>query len=519
MYSREKRMKAVELYIKYGKSAAPVIRELGYPGRKTLREWHKQYLEEQRTGVARNGYSRRPRYTEEQKLMAVRHYLEHGRNYSNTTRTLGYPCRLELAKWCRELAPEKCKRSGGGLNYMEEQKSEAAETRDARTIGSYDETADPFPVPASRANGGCPQDNYSLRKEVESDVSEIDDLKRLREELRRDVKELREEKARVDEELKRAKLECDVLRVTAELIKKEPGVDWRKLRNREKALLVNALREDHPLKELLSFVGLCRSTYFYSRGRMIVFDRHAEHREKIRTLFARNHERYGYRRIHACLRREGDVLLEKIVRRIMKEEALAVSIKRRRKYNSYRGESAPAAENLLARDFRADSPNEKWVTDITEFALPAGKVYLSPMIDCFDGMVVSWTLSTSPDADLVNDMLDIAVGTLSKGERPVVHTDRGAHYRWPGWLSRMEAVGLPRSMSKKACTADNAACEGFFGRLKNEVFYNRGWQGVGIDEFMAIIGNYLHWYNKERIKMSLGAKSPLEFRRSLGLAV
>ena len=132
--------------------------------------------------------------------------------------------------------------------------------------------------------------------------------------------------------------------------------------------------------------------------------------------------------------------------------------------------------------------------------------------------MVSWTIKTSPDADLVNSMLDRAMETLKAGERPIVHSDRGAHYRWPGWLSRMEEANLLRSMSKKGCTADNSACEGFFGRLKNEMFYNRKWFGVSIAKFLDILNRYLHWYNEQRIKMSLGAMSPLEYQRSLNLA-
>ena len=101
-----------------------------------------------------------------------------------------------------------------------------------------------------------------------------------------------------------------------------------------------------------------------------------------------------------------------------------------------------------------EKPNEKWLTDLTEFRIPAGKVYFSPIIDCFDGMVVSWAIGTSPDAELVNTMLDGALACLPDGERPVVHTDRGCHYRWPGWISRMDTAGLIRSMSQKACCPD-----------------------------------------------------------------
>ncbi len=132
--------------------------------------------------------------------------------------------------------------------------------------------------------------------------------------------------------------------------------------------------------------------------------------------------------------------------------------------------------------------------------------------------MVSWTIKTNPDADLVNSMLNRAMKNLKAGKRLIVHFDRKAHYRWPGWLSRMEEANLLRSMSKKGCTADNSACEGFFGRLKNEMFYNRKWFGVSIAKFMDILNRYLHWYNEQRIKMSLGAMSPLEYRRSLNLA-
>lgn len=108
---------------------------------------------------------------------------------------------------------------------------------------------------------------------------------------------------------------------------------------------------------------------------------------------------------------------------------------KRRRYGSYLGEISPAPENLLERDFTAAAPNEKWLTDISEFQIAAGKVYLSPMIDCFDGQVVSWSIGTRPDAELVNTMLDAAIESIpGNSQRPIVHSDRGAHYRWPGWL-------------------------------------------------------------------------------------
>ena len=99
----------------------------------------------------------------------------------------------------------------------------------------------------------------------------------------------------------------------------------------------------------------------------------------------------------------------------------------------------------------------------------------------------------------------------------IIHSDRGVHYRWSGWINRMESNGLTRSMLKKGCSPDNSACEGVFGRLKNEMFCNTDWTGVSSSEFIDILNNYLYWYNEKRIKQSLGYLSPMEYRRSLGL--
>ena len=246
-------------------------------------------------------------------------------------------------------------------------------------------------------------------------------------------------------------------------------------------------------------------------------DKYVEARSEIKKLFDQNESCYGYRRIHTCLKKEGKVLSEKVVRRIMHQEKLVVYTSSRKKYSSYKGEICPEVPNILQRDFHALCPNQKWLTDLTEFALPAGKVYLSPVIDCFDGLVQSWTIGTSPNAQLVNSMLEKALANLRPDEHPIIHSDRGCHYRWPDWIQRVNEAGLVRSMSKKGCSPDNSACEGFFGRLKNEMFYGRSWYGVSLERFMKRLDDYIHWYNEKRIKLSLGGMSPVEYRRSLGL--
>lgn len=133
-------------------------------------------------------------------------------------------------------------------------------------------------------------------------------------------------------------------------------------------------------------------------------------------------------------------------------------------------------------------------------------------------MPIAWTIGESPNAELVNTMLDQGIALLKENEKPIIHSDRGCHYRWPDWIKRMEKAGLIRSMSKKGCSPDNSACEGFFGILKNEMFYDRDWESVSIQEFIFKLNEYIIWFKEKRIKMSLGGVSPMEYRRSLGLA-
>lgn len=310
-----------------------------------------------------------------------------------------------------------------------------------------------------------------------------------------------------------------MLEKVAEVLKKEKGADPRRMSNREKAAVIGALRNKYSLKELLELLDIAKSSYEYQALVLRAPDKYEELRRTIREEFRAGKGCYGYRRLHAKLKARGRRVSEKVIRRLMKEEQLVVLNTRRRRYNSYMGEISPAVENIIQRDFHADRPNVKWLTDITEFSIPAGKVYLSPIIDCFDGMAVSWSIGTHPNAKLVNTMLDQAISQLGEGEHPIVHSDRGGHYRWPGWIRRMEQAGLTRSMSRKGCSPDNSACEGFFGRLKNEMFYGRSWEGISVPEFIRGVDDYMKWYNEDRIKLSLGALSPAAYRHSLGFTI
>lgn len=509
MYSREQKIKAVKLWLKYDKSEADVIHELGYPSHKTLAIWHQEMQKEKETGIIRDRFDRYSIYTRKQMQDAVDYYLEHGRSLSRTVRALGYPSKQALAKWCEELAPERRKRRSGAVQFSIEQKKDAVIALCSRR-GSAKSVAE--------SAGTTREMLYKWKYELLGKECTMSKAKRQDDSLPNDKELLLAEIETLKEEVRRLKLEKDILEAAAELIKKDPGVDLKDLSNREKTVLIGALKSEHPLKALLYGLCLPRSSYYYQCQALSLESKYEALKGHIVELFDLNNRCYGYRRIHGLLAQEGTKVSEKVVRVLMDEAGLVAQAKRKRKYSSYQGEVTPAPENLLKRDFHADAPNEKWLTDITEFHIPTGKAYFSPVVDCFDGMLVSWTVSNRPDAELVNTMLDMATDTLSEGETPIIHSDRGCHYRWPGWLERIEKTGLIRSMSKKGCSPDNSACEGVFGRIKNEMFYNRSWTGVSIDSFMETLDNYLQWYNNKRIKMSLGGMSPVQYRMSLGIA-
>ena len=519
MYSHKERTRAVELLIQYDMSYSAVIQELGYPSStESLRSWYREY---RNNGELHTRYDKKDRYSDEDKRKAVNYYLEHGKCISRTCRKLGYPCRAILREWIDELAPDLkrcCKKPDTSVKLSLEEKKQAVVDLCSRT-GSADKVAHKYGVSRCSLYAWkkelLPEGSFQKMAKEKADICNTSETV---ETLKNEVETLKEQAADLQQQVYRLQLEKDVLEKAAEILKKDQGIRLDTLTNREKAMVIDALRDRYLLKELLEVFHMAKSSYCYQANAIKAPDKYEDIREQIRTSFTESGGCYGYRRIYVSVTKaDGSHVSEKVIRHLMKDENLVVKIKKRRKYNSYKGEITPAVENIIKRDFHADAPNVKWLTDITEFHIPAGKVYLSPIIDCFDGLPVSWTIGTSPDAELVNTMLDSAISTLKSDEKPIVHSDRGCHYRWPGWIERMEKADLTRSMSKKGCSPDNSACEGFFGRLKNEMFYNRTWEGVTIEEFIDILNTYIQWYSEKRIKVSLGGMSPMQYRRSLGL--
>jgi putative transposase len=395
MYSYGDRVRAVELFIKLGKRVRATIRQLGYPSKNALKGWHREY--EQRLGLPVGYAGRGPKYSQAQKEAAIEHYLTHDRCIAATMRALGYPGRGTLTAWVREALPEARKTIVGragrpsypealkqagviGLCSRQESAQAVAEKLGVcrPTLYNWKNQLLGPEVPASMKRNNNPPPAPELERQLES--------------LQRDIRHL---------QLKR-----DLLKKANEIVKKDLGVDLQLLTNREKTLLVDALKELYAVPELLTQLDLARSSYFYHRARVKLADKYLTLRQTITDIFELNHRCYGYRRLQASLTRQCITLSEKVVQRLMKQESLIVAKPKRRRYGSYLGEISPAPENLINRDFRAAAPNVKWLTDITEFQIPAGKVYLSPIIDCFDGLVISWSIGARPDAELVNTMLD-----------------------------------------------------------------------------------------------------------------
>lgn len=291
---------------------------------------------------------------------------------------------------------------------------------------------------------------------------------------------------------------------------KAGGWDPASISNRSKCELGERLRRATglPLRSITGFLRISKSSYEYHRARLALPPRREGLADEVERAFREEGRcARGYRFVHAALARGGVRVSEKVVRRLMRERGLRPVYLRRRRWSSYAGETDAAPPNLPLRedgthDFSAAAPNEKWASDITEFRLPGDsrKVYLSPVLDLFDGRPAGWSIGTRPDARLADSSLEAACAQLRPGEAPVVHTDRGCHYRWPGWKRICAEHGLTRSMSRKGRSPDNAAAEGFFGRLKNEFFHGRDWSGVGAEEFMERLDEWMRYYRSGRLR-------------------
>lgn len=268
------------------------------------------------------------------------------------------------------------------------------------------------------------------------------------------------------------------------------------------------------MERLLRIQGMPRSTFYYNVGAARPDKWGVERREIIR-IYHENKGRYGYRRITAEMLNRGYVINHKTVRRLMKEAGTVCRV-RIKKYRSYKGEVGKTAPNILARNFTASMPLQKLATDVTEFSMFGAKLYLSPVLDLYNGEILAYTIYDHPVLDMVLDMTQRLVKKVGVGTGAVIHSDQGFQYQNRRYQELLAGSGLVQSMSRKGNCLDNSVMENFFGLLKSELLYLQDFKSM--EHFRRELNGYIKYYNERRIKMGLGGKSPVKYRIDNGYA-
>ena len=275
---------------------------------------------------------------------------------------------------------------------------------------------------------------------------------------------------------------------------------------------MSELRLKYNLKILLKISKLAKSVYYYTLAKENKDDKNKEIIEKIREIFINNKERYGYRRITLELKNQNYNVNHKKVYRIMVKLRLKPLKRNKRKYSSYKGTVGKIADNLIKRNFTANNPNEKWYTDVTEFNLRGEKCYLSPILDGFNGEIISYNTSKSPNLAQIDDMLNKAFKKVGNLEGLIFHSDQGWQYQHQSYQQRLKNNGIKQSMSRKGNSMDNGMMENFFGLLKTEMFYDQENRYETLDDLIKAIDDYIYYYNYDRIKEKLKGLSPVNYR-------
>lgn len=254
---------------------------------------------------------------------------------------------------------------------------------------------------------------------------------------------------------------------------------------------------------------MARSTFYYHQRKLDNPDGYDELRKKIRKTFYKHKQRYGYRRVTDDLKNQGERVNHKLVQRLMQEMGLRAKVKGR-KYKSYKGDVGKKAPNVIERHFKADNPNKKWTTDISQVTIKDKKLYVSPILDMYNGEIITCAVSNSPNMKLVMRMAKKAVKKFDSVEGLILHSDQGWQYQHQNYQNLLKMNGIVQSMSRKGNCYDNAIMESFFGIMKNELLYLQDWKSD--DEFKKALREYIHYYNNDRIKLRLNGMSPVQYR-------
>lgn len=273
--------------------------------------------------------------------------------------------------------------------------------------------------------------------------------------------------------------------------------------------MIYELRHDFKVVDLIQVASIPRSTYYYWMKHHKRPDKYKEAKANIAEIYHEHKGRYGHRNIHIELGKKGIHLDPKTVLKLMKAIGLTCRV-RMKKYRSYRGNVGKAAPNVLSRDFTAEKPNQKWVTDVTEFSLFGQKLYLSPVLDLFNSEIIAYTIQSRPTYDLVSTMLEQAFEQLGPEVELVIHSDQGWHYQMEKYQAALVNRNITQSMSRKGNCLDNAVIENFFGILKTELLYLQKFESM--EHFRQELDDYMVYYNQKRMKKKLKNMSPVEYR-------
>ena len=265
------------------------------------------------------------------------------------------------------------------------------------------------------------------------------------------------------------------------------------------------------LELLLELKKMARSTFYYHLKRLKSPEKYKEIKDRISDVFHRNKGRYGYRRITLELQKEYPSINHKTVRRLMIELGLRCEVRKVR-YRSYKGETGKTAPNILDRRFKAERPYQKVATDVTQINIAGSKLYLSPVLDMYDGEVLSYTISETPNLKMVMDMLNQLYEKIKIPEGMLMHSDQGWHYQHAAYRKSLESHNIIQSMSRKGNCLDNAMMENFFGLMKSELLYPKKYTSV--PQFIKDLDEYMYYYNNERIKLRLNGLSPVQYREA-----
>lgn len=254
---------------------------------------------------------------------------------------------------------------------------------------------------------------------------------------------------------------------------------------------------------------MARSVFYYHLKRLKARDKYAVEKEAIQSIFHEHKGRYGYRRITAEMRNRGFVINHKTVQKLMQGMHLR-SLVRKVRYRSYKGKVGKIAPNIINRDFSASTPNQKWATDVTQINIGSTKLYLSPILDMFNGEIISYNISRSPNLEQIYDMLDKAFKKYDNLDKLIIHSDQGWQYQHIGYIKRLQERHIIQSMSRKGNCLDNAMMENFFGIMKSELLYTEKFESP--EAFIKALDEYIYYYNNNRIKSRLKGKSPVQYR-------